>query len=116
MKPELAVRSLVHRLGYRFRLHDKNLPGQPDLVFRSRRKVIQVHGCFWHQHDAASCKITRKPKSNTAYWTPKLARNVARDLQHAEALARDGWQALTVWECEIRDAKALSKRVSRFLS
>ena len=90
MEPELEVRRLVHRLGYRFRLHDKNLPGKPDLVFRSRRKVIQVHGCFWHQHNSTSCEITRKPKSNIHYWTPKLARNMARDLEHLKSLSRLG--------------------------
>src|SRR5688572_10968223 len=94
MKPELAVRSLVHRLGYRFRLHDKHLPGKPDLVFRSRRKVILVHGCFWHQHDDPACKISRKPKSNTNYWMKKLERNVERDQRHFESLSGQGWKAL----------------------
>jgi len=112
-KPELAVRSLVHRLGFRFRLHDKKLPGKPDLVFRSRRKVIQVHGCFWHQHTPACKAIT--PKSNTDFWKPKLRRNVARDLENVKALTRDGWKVLTIWECEVRDAKALTKRLTRFL-
>lgn len=115
MKPELAVRSLVHRLGYRFRLHDKKLPGKPDLVFRPRRKVIQVHGCFWHQHDSASCKITRKPKSNIRYWAPKLSRNVARDAANNKALTREGWKVLTIWECEIGNEAALTKRLTRFL-
>jgi DNA mismatch endonuclease (patch repair protein) len=115
MEPELRVRSLVHRLGYRYRLHDKNLPGKPDLVFRSSHKVIMVHGCFWHQHGSAACKITRKPKSNTGYWTPKLRRNIARDLENAKALAREGWKVLTVWECELGNDSALTKRLVRFL-
>ena len=115
MEPELEERRLVHRLGYRFRLHDTNLPGKPDLVFRSRRKVIQVHGCFWHQHNSTSCEITRKPKSNIHYWTPKLARNMARDLEHLKSLSRLGWKVLTIWECELGNESALTKRLVRFL-
>ncbi|HKG79558.1 MAG TPA: DNA mismatch endonuclease Vsr [Pyrinomonadaceae bacterium] len=115
MKPEIAVRQLVHRLGYRYRLHDKTLPGKPDLVFRSRHKVILVHGCFWHQHRIRGCKITREPKSNTDYWAVKLQRNVARDLEHKKALARKGWKVLTVWECEIANEPAILKRLTRFL-
>lgn len=114
-KPELAVRSLVHRFGYRYRLHDNNLPGKPDLVFRSRRKVILVHGCFWHQHSDPVCKIARKPKSNLSYWGAKLRRNVARDLEHLEAFSQLGWEVLTVWECELKDESALTKRLVRFL-
>jgi DNA mismatch endonuclease, patch repair protein len=98
MEPELRVRRLVHGLGYRYRLHDKNLPGKPDLVFRSRRKVILVHGCFWHQHSDPACKITRKPKSNLSYWGAKLSRNVARDLANLKSLSQLGWKVLTVWE------------------
>lgn len=115
MEPELAVRRLVHGLGYRYRLHVKNLPGKPDLVFRSRRKVIQVHGCFWHQHSDPACKITRKPKSNLSYWAGKLQRNVARDQEHQNALTREGWKVLTVWECELRDETKTLKRLNRFL-
>ena len=109
-KPELAVRSLVHRLGYRYRLHDKKLPGKPDLVFPSRRKVILVHGCFWHQH---SCKNVT-PASNTEFWEPKLRRNVLRDSDNSKALTRAGWKVLTVWECQITRAN-LTKRLRRFL-
>lgn len=112
MKPELAVRSLVHKLGYHFRLHRKDLPGKPDLAFSSRRKVIFVHGCFWHSHD---CKTAHIPKSNQSYWLPKLERNQARDEKNAQALASMGWQALTIWECEIRDAARIEKRVKAFL-
>ena len=112
MLPELAVRSLVHRLGYRFRLHRSDLPGKPDLVFPSRRKVIFVHGCFWHSHE---CKIAHVPKSNKDYWEPKLGRNRARDLQNVEALKADGWRVLVIWECKTRDARKLGLQLRRFL-
>jgi DNA mismatch endonuclease, patch repair protein len=114
-KPELVVRRLLHRLGYRYRLYGKALPGKPDLVFGSRRKVIFVHGCFWHQHEAAACLDGRKPKSNTDYWHPKLARNVERDAQHVAKLKQEGWNVLTVWECEVRDEQALVQRITIFL-
>jgi DNA mismatch endonuclease, patch repair protein len=114
MKPELAVRRLVHGLGYRYRLHQKTLPGKPDLVFPSRRKVILVHGCFWHQHSDPTCKITRTPKSNTGYWGDKLKRNVERDSRHVQLLLAEGWEVLTVWECQIGNAH-LSKSIVRFL-
>ena len=112
MKPELAVRSLVHRLGYRFRLHRKDLPGKPDLVFGPRRKVIFVHGCFWHCHD---CRVAHTPKSNQAYWNPKLQRNQARDLKNVEALALQGWQSLLIWECETKNMETVSNKVEKFL-
>lgn len=112
MLPELAVRSLVHRLGYRFRLHCSDLPGKPDLVFPSRRKVIFVHGCFWHSHE---CKIAHVPKSNKTYWGPKLARNKARDRLNAEALKTKGWKVLVIWECRTRNERGLSLQVKRFL-
>lgn len=114
MKPELEVRRLLHRLGYRFRLHDPNLPGKPDLVFPSRRKVILVHGCFWHQHNWANCKITHQPKSNLTYWNPKLAANVKRDRTHKKALKSSGWEVLTVWECQIARSN-LTDRLIEFL-
>lgn len=113
MRPELAVRSLVHQLGYRFRLHRKDLPGKPDLVFASRRKVIFVHGCFWHAHD---CKIAHKPKSNADYWGPKLQRNQMRDTKNNDALKAAGWKSLVIWECEIRSGRTLERRVKTFLS
>ena len=109
-KPELTVRSLVHQLGYRYRLHDKRLPGKPDLVFPSRRKVILVHGCFWHQH---ACKNVT-PASNTEFWAPKLRRNVLRDSENGKALIREGWKVLTVWECQIQRTD-LTRRLVRFL-
>jgi DNA mismatch endonuclease (patch repair protein) len=114
-EPELTVRRLLHRLGYRYRLHGKGLPGKPDLVFSRRRKVIFVHGCFWHQHDTDACLDGRKPKSNTDYWYPKLARNTERDKQNLDSLTASGWDALVVWECELRDVGALSKLLVQFL-
>lgn len=112
MQPELKVRSLVHKLGYRFRLHRKDLPGKPDLVFGPRRKVIFVHGCFWHSH---TCKAAHIPKSNQEYWGPKLERNKIRDGRNIEALEANGWRALVIWECEARDEGGLKKRVTAFL-
>jgi DNA mismatch endonuclease (patch repair protein) len=112
MRPELAVRSLAHKLGYRFRLHRKDLPGKPDLVFPSRRKVIFVHGCFWHSH---GCKISHAPKSNLEYWMPKLARNLTRDQRSIAALTESGWKSLVIWECETKDETSLAKGLKRFL-
>lgn len=113
--PEMIVRRLLHRLGYRYRLHGSKLPGKPDLVFAGRRKVIFVHGCFWHQHEDARCTRRRRPTSNTAYWEGKLDRNVARDKVAVEQLTAAGWQPLIVWECETKDQAALMKRLSSFL-
>lgn len=113
---EMTVRRAVHSLGYRYRLHDPKLPGKPDLVFPGRRKVIFVHGCFWHQHDDNSCKIVREPKSNQAYWIPKLERNKVRDTGHLSALAHAGWLVLIVWECEAEgDEGSLRNRLKKFL-
>jgi DNA mismatch endonuclease, patch repair protein len=113
MKPELLVRSLVHRMGYRFRLHAKDLPGKPDLVFGPKRKVIFVHGCFWHQH--SGCRDGMVPSSNVSYWGPKLAHNVKRDAEHLASLEAAGWRPFVVWECETRDIVALRQRLCRFL-
>lgn len=116
MKPELIVRHLAHSLGYRYRLHRKDLPGKPDLVFPSRRKIIFVNGCFWHGHDDPNCiDGRRKPKSNLDYWLPKLARNKGRDKQHQAALEELGWSVLTIWECETKDQKQLVERLKAFL-
>lgn len=111
-KPEMAVRRLVHSLGYRYRLHRRDLPGCPDLVFGPRRKVIFVHGCFWHGHD---CKRgARQPKTNPDYWRQKIDRNRARDHATQEALRAVGWDVMTVWECEVRDVQ-LADRLRLFL-
>jgi DNA mismatch endonuclease (patch repair protein) len=115
MAPELAVRQAAHALGYRFRLHRKDLPGKPDLVFASRKKVIFVHGCFWHQHPDPSCKIARLPKSNLDYWLPKLQRNALRDKQHIADLEGAGWSVLTIWECEAKDRSKLDAKLAAFL-
>lgn len=113
MKPELAVREIVHRLGGRYRLHRHDLPGRPDLVFPARRKIIFVHGCFWHQH--SGCKLAHRPRSNLSYWKKKLASNVARDKRNLRALKELGWRVLVIWECETRDPKKLRRRLFRFL-
>lgn len=110
--PEKALRRLVHRLGYRFRLHRRDLPGKPDLVFASRRRIIFVHGCFWHQH--ARCREGRMPRSRLDYWKPKLTRNQKRDKQNQQQLKICGWRVLTVWECQLKDSESLIKRLRRF--
>jgi DNA mismatch endonuclease (patch repair protein) len=116
MKPELEVRKLVHSLGYRYRLHVSSLPGKPDLVFASRRKIIQVHGCFWHQHKDPACKIVRKPKSNSSYWIEKLKRNEERDSNQSAWFAKEGWNVLTVWECYLADQEKLTRVIATFLN
>ena len=112
MRPELAVRSLVHRMGYRFRLHRKDLPGKPDMVFASRRKVIFVHGCFWHSH---GCKMAHVPKSNLSYWKPKLERNRSRDEKVLKGIGTMDWDALVIWECETKDQTSLAENIQGFL-
>lgn len=114
--PEMAVRRLVHGMGYRYRLHSNRLPGKPDLVFPSRRKAIFVHGCFWHQHPSPSCRIVRKPKSNQGYWSGKLTRNRERDQDNLAKLQRLGWRTLTVWECDIEaDLNEVGRALRAFL-
>lgn len=112
-KPEWIVRRLVSSLGYRYRLHVPTLPGKPDLVFHSRRKVIFVHGCFWHLH-SGGCGA-RLPKSRLEYWGPKLRRNKARDAEHQNALAKAGWKVLTIWECELSEPEQVARRLQHFL-
>jgi DNA mismatch endonuclease (patch repair protein) len=112
-KPELALRTMLHKLGYRFRLHRKDLPGRPDIVFPGRLKVIFVHGCFWHQHPG--CREGRVPGSRLDYWTPKLERNLVRDAANRNLLEEQGWGVLVIWECDLRNPLALSKRVKQFL-
>lgn len=112
----MAVRRLVHGMGYRYRLHGKTLPGKPDLVFASRRKVIFVHGCFWHQHPKAGCLDGRPPRSNRGYWRPKLARNKERDRLAQAALKKLGWSVCVIWECETKNEARLKRRLIAFLS
>ena len=112
-KPEMLTRRTVHGMGYRYRLHRKDLPGKPDLVFPSRRKAIFVHGCFWHGHDCPHG--SRTPKSNREYWVAKISRNRERDAQSEAALKQDGWRVLTVWECQMKDHEALRGRLRQFL-
>ena len=111
--PEMLVRRLLHRAGYRYRLHARELPGKPDLVFPSRRKVIFVHGCFWHGH---RCRYGRvRPRTNADFWSAKLAGNVQRDRKVRSELTRAGWKALVMWECELRDQVRTLRRLRAFL-
>ena len=113
-KPEMIVRRLVHSLGGRFRLHVRDLPGSPDLVLARRRKIIFVHGCFWHRH---RCRYGKPvPKTRTAFWRRKLARNVERDRQVRRSLTRLGWQTLVVWECQTSALERLADRLTWFLA
>jgi DNA mismatch endonuclease (patch repair protein) len=112
-KPEIAVRRVAFGLGYRFRLHVRELPGTPDLVFPRLRKVINVSGCFWHLHACGRCRI---PAVRRSYWLPKLLRNQQRDRTARRALNRRGWRVLTIWECQTKDLPRLSERVARFLA
>src|SRR3954470_17555816 len=108
--PEQAVRSALHALGLRFRLHDKMLPGRPDVVMRRWNTVIFVHGCFWHRHDG--CRFAYTPKSRIAFWRAKFAANVARDRRSRDELTGLGWRVITIWECETTDARTLERRLS----
>ena len=110
--PELRVRSILHRLGYRFRIHRKDLPGKPDIVLPGRNAVVFVHGCFWHGH---ICKIEKMPKSRTDYWGPKIKANQQRDRRKSRQLRSLGWRVITVWECELKKAERLEKRLARLL-
>lgn len=111
-KPELFVRKALYARGYRYRLHARDLPGRPDLVFRKRRTVVFVHGCFWHRH---GCKKTTHPKSRQDYWQDKFANNVARDGRNLAQLADDGWRVFVVWECETEKDDGLLDRLAAFL-
>ncbi|MGB9197358.1 MAG: DNA mismatch endonuclease Vsr [Terriglobales bacterium] len=113
-KPELRVRRIAHRLGYRFRLHQGHLPGKPDLVFTRLRKVVFVHGCFWHRH--AGCPRTRTPKSRFDFWVPKLKGNRLRDLRNMNSLRRLGWKVQIIWECETEWPELIEKRLKGFLT
>jgi DNA mismatch endonuclease (patch repair protein) len=112
-KPEMLVRSLVHRMGYRYRLHRRDLPGKPDLVFPRRKKVIFVHGCFWHMH---SCKYGKvKPSTNPAFWERKRHGNKERDKKNVLELKKQGWDVLVIWECRIKKKKPLEEKIVEFL-
>jgi DNA mismatch endonuclease, patch repair protein len=113
-KPELVVRRLVYSLGYRYRLHSRTLPGHPDMVFAGRRKVIFIHGCFWHRH-GPSCPLTRMPKSKLDFWEPKFEANMRRDAANQAKLRDMGWDYIVVWECELSGLDALADRITRFL-
>lgn len=114
-KPEMIVRRLVHGMGYRYRLHDKRLPGSPDLVFRGRRKVIFVHGCFWHRHLDPACKLARMPKSRQELWGPKLEGNRERDARTRYQLDQQGWKQMIVWECECGQSEQIKNKIRAFL-
>lgn len=111
-RPEMVVRSLLHRLGYRFRLHRKDLPGTPDIVFPSRRIALFVHGCFWHGH---GCRIGQLPKSRLDYWKPKIEANAERDRRKQAALTSEGWRVAVVWQCELADKEALTEKLRSIL-
>jgi len=112
-RPEMLVRKMVYALGYRYRLHARDLPGHPDIVFRKRAKVIFVHGCFWHRH--AGCALARLPKSRLDFWLPKLEGNRKRDERNKRQLQRTGWKVLTIWECQLNRPARLADRIRRFL-
>ena len=114
-RPELIVRRLIHGMGYRYRLHRRDLPGAPDLVFSRQKKVIFIHGCFWHRHPDPACKLARLPKSRLEFWRPKLEGNRDRDLHAQERLCDLGWHFLVVWECEIRHKEQLRNKIRFFL-
>lgn len=113
-KPEILVRRVVHGLGYRYRLHRRDLPGTPDLTFPRLRKIIFVHGCFWHQH--SGCRYAYMPKSNVAFWEQKFSANRDRDLTSLRKLRKLGWEVLVVWECEIERTDKLLSRINSFLA
>ncbi len=112
-KPELVVRRLLHGLGYRFRIHHAALPGRPDLAFTARRKVVLVHGCFWHSHEG--CRGSRVPVTRTAFWQAKFEANRERDKRQDAEREAVGWRSLVVWECEMRDRAVLRERLVAFL-
>ena len=107
--PEKAVRSLLHGMGYRFRLHRKDLPGKPDIVLPKYKTVIEVRGCFWHRHE--NCKETTTPKSNTAFWQEKFRKNVERDQLNEKKLKELGWRLVVIWECEVKNIDELNHKL-----
>ena len=112
-KPEIIVRSLLHHMGYRFRLHRKDLPGKPDIVLTKYKSVVLVHGCFWHHHEG--CKYAYTPKTRVAFWKEKFRKNVERDRKVRTDLAALGWQVIIIWECELSDLELVKERFERLL-
>ncbi|WP_124372940.1 very short patch repair endonuclease [Pseudomonas chlororaphis] len=112
-KPEMVVRRLLFSMGFRYRLHDRSLPGSPDIIFKGKKKVIFVHGCFWHRHDG--CPLARLPKSRLDFWVPKLEGNRERDIRTLHQLKSQGWEVLVIWECELKDLNLLEKMLYGFL-
>lgn len=112
-KPEMRIRKLLFGLGYRFRLHRKDLPGKPDIVFTGRKRVIFVHGCFWHQHQ--DCREGRLPGSRQEYWIPKLKNNISRDQKHTVELQKLGWKVLVIWECQVTNIDRTEDMMLKFL-
>ncbi|KWB80901.1 very short patch repair endonuclease [Burkholderia ubonensis] len=113
-QPEMIVRRIVYNEGFRYRLHDSRLPGKPDLVFNGRRKVIFVHGCFWHRHE--NCSLARIPKSNQEFWRIKLEGNRERDITNIRKLIDTGWHVLVIWECELKDISSIRNKIISFLN
>lgn len=114
-KPEMKVRRALHAMGYRYRLHRRDLPGTPDIVFPGRKAVVFVHGCFWHRHPDPDCRLARLPKSRQDFWIPKLTRNAERDAEAIAALEATGWRVMVIWECETRDMDDVSRELVTFL-
>ena len=112
-KPEKIVRSMIHRMGFRFRKNRRDLPGSPDIVFPKYRKVIFIHGCFWHGHK--NCSKASRPSSNEEFWSDKLDTNIQRDRKKVRELKKQGWKVLIIWECQIKDEKRLTRKIKRFL-
>lgn len=114
-KPEMIVRRMVYGAGYRYRLHRRDIPGAPDLAFIAKRKVIFVHGCFWHRHSDSKCRLARLPKSRQDFWIKKLEGNRVRDLATQARLRSEGWTFLVIWECELHDLDAMNAKIRAFL-
>jgi len=113
-KPEKVVRSLLHQMGYRFRLHRRDLPGNPDIVLPKYKKAIFVHGCFWHGHDG--CPRSKRPNTNKKFWNEKLSKNIKRDKRNQNELRKLGWQPLVVWQCQIKDIENLNEEIIQFIN